>query len=412
MSLYSFPKSNKLFERAAARIPGGIPGHQSPALTVPGAFPYFAERAQGCRYWDVDGNEFIDFMCGYGPIVLGYNHPKVEAAAAAQRERGFCFNHPSERTVELAEKLCDIIPIADWAVFARNGSDITTWSLQVAREHTQRNKVIMARGAYHGTHAWCTPGHGGLTMEDTNNVLMFTWNNADEIRDLIIKNDKDVAAIILTPYHHPAFGDSVLPAPGFYQAVRSICDEYGIVMIIDDVRAGFRLNMGGSSEYFGGKADMICYSKAIANGYTLSAGVGRKELKNAAGRVFFTGSFWSSPVELAASLATIDEMLATNAIDKMLRMGKMLQDGLKQRGEAHGLQVSVTGPPSIPNMTFANETNFRRMQRFSAECSLRGVFFHPHHNWFISAAHEEADIKKGLDIADEAFAIVKKEFGS
>jgi glutamate-1-semialdehyde 2,1-aminomutase len=299
----------------------------------------------------------------------------------------------------------------DWAVFARNGSDVTSFAIQVAREHTHRPKIILARGEYHGVHAWCNPGHGGLLEEDRRHVLRFAWNDAGELRDLVRRNENDVAAVMLTPFHHPAFADSALPAPGFYNEVRRICDAYGIVFISDDVRCGFRLHRGGSGQYFGFKPDMICYSKALANGYTISAALGARGLKKAASKVFFTGSFFNSAVELAAALATIDELDARNAIGKMMKTGEMLQKGLKERAQAHGLQVTLSGPPPIPCMSFANETNFLRMQLFSAVASRQGVFFHPHHNWFICAAHEESDIRQALAVADLAFAAVKSEFG-
>ena len=160
MSIYKFSRSIELFDRATKIIPGGIYGHQSPALTVLGSFPYYVTKADGCRYWDVDGQEYIDYMCAYGPMVLGYNYPKVEDVVEKQRKLGDCFNHPTELMVELAEYLIEIIPVAQWVVFAKNGSDLTTWALQVAREHTGRKKIIMVSGTYHGTHAWCSPGVG------------------------------------------------------------------------------------------------------------------------------------------------------------------------------------------------------------------------------------------------------------
>ncbi|RJO64123.1 MAG: aminotransferase class III-fold pyridoxal phosphate-dependent enzyme [Myxococcales bacterium] len=401
----------QMFQRATKVIPGGIPGHKNPAFAVPGSFPYFAKRGDGCRYWDVDDNEYIDFLCGYGPIVLGHNHPAVEAAAEEQRRQGYCFNHPTERTVELAEKMVETISIADWAVFGRNGSDVTTYAVQVAREFTQRRKVLMAKGAYHGSHAWCTPGHGGLIEEDFHHVLTFTYNNADELADLVKRCEGDVAAVILTPYHHPAFGGSIMPVPGFWNDVMRICRENGIVLISDDVRAGFRLDLRGSHEYFGFKPDLATYSKAMANGYSISSCVGAKELKNAASKVFFTGSFYTCSTEIAAAIACLKTLKEIDAVPYMLRLGEMLQKGLKERAEKHGLQIALSGPPSIPAMTFANETNFLRMQRFSGEAAKRGVLLHPHHNWFICAAHTEADIMRALDVADECFAVVKAEFG-
>lgn len=411
MALYTFEKSKEMFRRATAVIPTGISGNKNPAFAIPGSFPYFAERGEGCRYWDLDGNEYIDYLLGYGPIVLGHNHPRVEAAAAEQHKLGYCFNHPTARGIELAEKMVKLSNFADWAVFGRNGSDVTTYSVLVAREYTQRRKIITAKSEYHGSHAWCTPGHGGLLDEDQRHVLHFSWNDANELADLVKKNEGDVAAIMLTPFHHPAFANCELPAPGFFADVRRICDENDIVFILDDVRCGFRLHVAGSHEYFGFKPDISTYCKAIGNGHPVSAALGINKLKNAASRVFFTGTYYTNAMELAAAGACIDTLIETKAVEKMMRAGTMLTNGLKQRAEAHGLQVKISGVPTIPFMTFANETNFRRSQLFSGEAAKRGVILHPHHNWFLSAAHEDADIQKTLDIADECFGLVKKQFG-
>jgi glutamate-1-semialdehyde 2,1-aminomutase len=411
MELYKFDKSQELFARAAKVIPGGIYGHESPALTVPGAFPYYAARGEGAHYWDVDGNEFIDWMCGYGPMVLGYNHPKVEEAVTEQRKLGDTMNHPGPLQVELAELMVDTVAIADWAVFAKNGSDTTSWSVQVAREFTGRKKVLCAKGEYHGAHAWCSPGHGGIIEEDLQHVHRFEWNDIASFDALVAEHAGQIAAVITTPFHHPAFGDSVMPAPGWYDHITAVCKREGIVRIIDDVRAGFRLNLGGSSEYFGYKPDLICFSKAIANTYPLSACCGTSQLKKAASKVFLTGSFWNMSGPIAAALATIKELKAIDGVGRMLKTGTLLCDGLKAAAQANGLQILISGPPSIPTMRFANENNFLRMQMWSAECSRRGAFFHPHHNWFVSTAHTEEDIKKSLEIAGEAFRIVKQHFG-
>lgn len=408
---YRFDRSLALFNRATKTIPTGIYGHVSPVLMVPGASPYYAAHGKGARYWDVDGNEYLDFMCAYGPMVIGYAHPEVDRAAAAEREKGMCFNHPSERQIELAEKLVSLIPTADWAVFAKNGSDTTSWAVQVAREYTGRRKVLAAAGAYHGAHAWCTPGHGGLIDEDRAHVHTFPWNDAAGLRAALDKYTGDVAAVILTPFHHPAFGDSVMPAPDFWSAVRSLCDRNGVLLIVDDVRAGFRLSLQGSAHYFGAKPDLVCFSKAIANGYPLAAAVGRDDLRVAASKVFLTGSFWNGPDAHAAALATLAVMEREGAIEKMRRMGDMLMRGLEDAARSQGLQVNVTGHPSMPNMTFSNEKDFKRMQVWSEACMRRGAFFHPHHNWFVSAAHEEEDIRLALDIADVAFKVVKDRFG-
>lgn len=406
-----FPNSLALFERAARVIPCGIYGHMTPAATVPGAFPYFAHKAAGCRYSDVDGRSYIDFLCGYGPIILGYNHPAVEEAAARQQRDGNCFNHPTEHTVLLAERLTALVDFASWAVLAKNGSDVTTWSIQVARQQTGRRKILRAKGSYHGADAWCTPGHGGIIEEDRTHIHEFIWNDAEDF-DRQIKNLKDdLAAVIIGPFHYPAFGDSVLPEPGFLKTIQETCRRHGIVLILDDVRAGFRLDLGGSHRYFGFEPDMICFSKALGNGHPISAALGREELRVAASKVFLTGSFWNSAVPMAAALTVLDLLEKENTVTHLKEMGSRLFKGLEEQSKKHSLKIRLSGPPSLPFMSFADETNFLRSQLFAAECTRLGVLFHPHHNWFLSGAHQAADIDDAVAIADKAFASVRAQFG-
>jgi glutamate-1-semialdehyde 2,1-aminomutase len=407
----SYEKSNKLFERALNVIPGGIPGHQSPMLLVFGSCPCFIEKAEGPYFWDVDGNKYIDYMCAYGPMVIGYNHPKVEKAARAQLEKADTGNLPSERYVELAERMVKIVPIADWAIFGKNGSDATTYATRVARAHTERKKIVTPEGTYHGIGAWCTPITNGITDEERVNTLNFEYNNLDSLREVVEKNKSDIAGIILTPFRHEAFHDSEMPAPGFLEAVRKICDDIGAVFIVDDVRAGFRMHMGGSLEKFGVRPDLICFSKALGNGHPISACVGKDELKNAASSVFFTGSFFTSSVPMAAALATLDEMEATGAIDIMYERGEMLKDGILDQADAYGQEVTYSGPETIPFMTFKGDDGTDKSKLFCEECYSRGVFFHPFHNWFISSALTEKDIEDTLKATDAAFKRVKQELG-
>jgi glutamate-1-semialdehyde 2,1-aminomutase len=403
-----YAESEALLERARRVVPGGVYGHQSPRMVVGGSYPYFFARGEGCRVWDVDGNEFIDLMCSYGPIVLGHRHPKVEEATRRQMADGDCFNAPSARWVELAERLVAITPFADWAAFAKNGSDVCTWSVAVAREHTGRPLVAKAAGAYHGAHAWCTPAPAGVTPEDTANVVTFTYNDRDSLRAVVERHRDRLAAIIVSPFRHDAFHDQELPAEGFLPGVRALCDAAGAVMILDDVRAGFRLHLGGSGEHFGVRPDLACYAKALANGYPLAACVGREALKPAAERVYFTGSYFTSAVPMAAALACLAELEASGAIAHMEAMGRRLQRGLEAQAASHGLPITYSGPPALPFMTFDGDVKFARSRAFAAACAERGVYLTPYHNWFVSAAHQDRDVDQVLDVTDAAFAAVRR----
>ncbi|MBW2091084.1 MAG: aminotransferase class III-fold pyridoxal phosphate-dependent enzyme [Deltaproteobacteria bacterium] len=406
----SFSKSQALYERAARVIPGGIPGHQTPRFLVWGKSPYFVERAEGCRFWDADGNEYIDYMCAYGPMILGYNHPKVELAVRQQKEKGDCFNLPSQAWVELAEYLVALIASADWALFGKNGSDAVNCAVMVARAHTGKRKIIMAEGTYHGIGPWCIPNTTGITQEDRVNVLTFPYNEPEILEKILQTNQDDAAAIIVTPFKHEFAHDQEMPTDAFLSCLKTICKPEGPVLIMDDVRAGFRLHMAGSAEYFGLKPQLTCFSKALGNGYPISACVGTKELMGAGRKIFFTGSFFTSAVPMAAALATLDEMVRTEALKHTFQMGEKLKQGMLKQAEDLGLTINYTGPPTIPFMTFKDDPSFEKAKTFCAAAYQKGAFFHPYHNWFISAAHKEEDIEQTLAITQEAFKEVKEAF--
>jgi len=409
--LYTFTRSEELMARARKVVPSGIYGHVSPTLLTLGSYPMFMARGKGCRIWDVDGNEYIDFMCSYGPIVLGHNHPKVDEAARAQQAQVDCQNLPSDKWVELAELLVSITPAADWVVFAKNGSDVTSWALAVARAHTGRDKVIMNLGAYHGTHPWCVPIPTGIPAAERALVATFQYNDLEGLKRLVAENKGQVAAIIINAFRHDLLHDSEMPAPGFLEGVRALCDQEGIILVVDDVRAGFRLNLGGTWEMFGVRPDLICYSKAIANGYPLAAGLGREELRRAAENVYFTGTYWPSAVPMAASMATINTLREEGGIEQMRAMGQRLRDGLDQQARSLGIGITQSGPPAIPFLTFKADSAFERSRLFCGEAARRGVFLHPHHNWFMMTAHTERDIDQALAVTEEAFKAVKAQFG-
>lgn len=398
----NFEKSHALFRRAARVIPGGIYGHTAPAVTVPGAFPYYAAEGHGCRYRDADGNEFIDFMGGYGPLVLGYHHPEVEAAAEAARRRGACFNHPAPVMVELAEYLVGKIDFADWAVFAKNGSDLTTWAVMVAREVTGRPKILKVAGAYHGADAWCTPGLHGLIPEDRAHIHDFPWNDVAALEKLFARHAGLVAGLVLTPFHHPAYADSQLPTPEFVAAANRLCLHHGALLILDDVRCGFRLSTDGSHTVYGYKPDLAVYCKAIANGHPISACVGRAVHQAAASRVFLTGSYWNDPAPMAAALATLKIIARDDVPARLARIGQKFVDGFLALGAKHGLPLVASGPPAMPYVHVADDPSFLRTQRLCAAAVAQGVFLHPHHNWFIGAAHTEAEIEEALARLDTA----------
>ena len=413
MRTYAYPGSLVLYERAAKVIPCGIYGHYSPAALIPPtAYPFFSQRAKGARFWDIDGNEFIDYMCAFGPMVLGYCHPKVDAAYEAQMKLGGTVTCASKVMVELAEYLVDLVPVADWAFFAKNGADVTNYATMIARYATGRKKIVAIDGGYHGTAAWMQPfGHPGVTDDDQQHVIRIRWNDYAALERVVQAHPGAIACFIATPYHHPVFADSEMPADGYWRKVEQLLRKEGIVLIIDDVRAGFRLHLGGSHEYFGFKPDLVCFCKAIANGYAISALVGTEALKNAAAKVFYTGSYWFSSAPMAAALACLEEMKRIDAPRLIMEKGRKLCDGMVDIAKSHGYTLKVTGAPSMPYLRLTDDDSLMLHQDLCAECTRRGAFFTSHHNWFLSTAHTDEDIQQTWDIMDDAFKALKDARG-
>ncbi len=407
---YTYTRSRELFDRAFQVIPSGIYGHQGPAegCYIPtSAFPFFSERAEGTRFWDVDGNEYLDYMCGYGPNILGYNDPRVHAAAAAQQRLEDVVTIPSAIMVDFAELLVDTVASADWAFFAKNGGDTTTLAVLTARAATRRKKIVFFDGFYHGVAPWTQKlDYPGVLAEDVAHNLYAPWNDLAALRRMFAEHAGEIAGLIAQPYMHGNFVDNELPAPGFWQGVRALCDEYGVVLIVDDVRAGFRLDLAGSDHYFGFRADLICFCKALANGYNVSALCGREELKDVVSSLSYTGSYWMSAVPFAAGIATLTALRELDAPALFDRLGTTLTTGLVSAAADHGLHLVASGAPALFYLRLADDPSLMLHQEWVAECVQRGVFLTSHHNHFLNAALTEADIARTVEVAHEAFGIV------
>jgi glutamate-1-semialdehyde 2,1-aminomutase len=407
---HSLTHDDALRQRARAVIPGGMFGHQN-AASLPASFPQYLARGDGCRIWDADGNEYIDFMCSYGPIVLGHCHPAVDAAAARQQALADCQNGPSERMVELAELLVDTVDHADWALFAKNGTDATTICVTVARSGTGRKKVLVAKGAYHGAAPWCTPNPRGTTDADRAHLITYDYNDLSSVEAAVAEAGDDLAAIVASPFRHDARFDQELVDPEFAVGLRRVCDAHDAALILDDVRGGFRLSLAGSWAPLGVQPDLSAWSKAIANGYALGAVLGNDRFRDGAKRIFVTGSFWFAAVSMAAAVATIETLREIDAVAIMTAAGQRLRDGLAAQAAAHGLAINQTGPVQMPFLTFAGDEAFAMANVFTGEAATLGVYLHPWHNWFLSAAHTADDIDAALLVTDDAFAAVRRQFG-
>lgn len=397
--------------RALRVIPGGMYGHLHARFLSPG-FPQFMAGGRGAHIWDVDGNEYIDLMCSWGPVLLGHRHPHVEEAVARQLAVGDCLNGPPAAMVELAERMVEMVRHADWAMLMKNGTDATTASLTVARAATGRRKILTARRAYHGSAPWCTPGPLGTTAEDRVHLIPYEYNDLESVRAAADQAGEDLAGIIVSPVRLDAGFDSEMPTPSFARELRDLCDRAGAVLILDEVRCGLRLNMGGSWEPFGVAPDLSCWSKAVGNGYAIAALLGSDALREAASRIFVTGSFWFSSVAMLAALATLDALEREDGSAKLAATGAELWAGWEEQAAAARVGVRVTGPVEMPYMTFAGDRDHQLAEAFSDECLRLGVYLHPRHNWFLSTALGEDEIGAVLRATDQGFSAVRERLAS
>jgi len=399
----SLPNSRdaELLARAQRVVPNGMWGHMATRAIGPG-YPQFFARSEGCRVWDVDGNEYIDFMCAWGPNVLGYHHAEVDAAVMAQLKNADISNGPTEVMVELAELLVDTVDHADWAMFQKNGTDATTACVTIARAATGKRKILVARGAYHGAVPWCSPSLVGVTAEDRAHLVVFDFNDMASLDAAVATAGDDLAGIMLTAFRHDVNRDQELPDPGFLKHARAICDRTGAALIIDDVRAGFRLDVRGSWAQYGVKADLGSYSKAIANGWPLAAVAGSERMREGASKVFVTGSFWYGAAAMAASLKTVQILRDTDALAHTAAMGQRFREGLDAVARRHGFSLRQTGPAQMPMVLFDGDKDLQIANAFCAAALRHGVYLHPKHNMFLCAAHQPADIDRAIEGADAA----------
>ena len=395
-----------LRERAMKVIPNGMYGHESTRL-LPASFPQFFSRAEGAYIWDADGNRYLDFMCAYGPNLLGYGDRRVDEAAAAQLARGDTMTGPAPVMVELAETLVAMVSHADWAMFCKNGTDATTMAMTAARAQTNRRRVVVAEGAYHGAAPWCTPLPFGVVAEERAFIGQHTFNDVASLEAAVAAAGDDLAAVFVSPFKHDAFEDQALLDPVYARRARELCDRTGAMLVVDDVRAGFRLTRDCSWELAGVRPDLSTWGKSFANGHPISALLGSDRCREGAGAMYVTGSFWFAAVPMAAALATLEILRTTDYLEHTVAIGDRLRRGLDAAAARHGFTLRQTGPVQMPQILFADDPDFRVGFAFADAMLQRGVYVHPWHNMFLCAAMTEADIDFALHAADGALAQVR-----
>jgi len=400
-------RDRELRARAEAVIPGGMYGHQSAAL-LPDDYPQFFARGEGAHIWDVDGRRYLDLMCAYGPNLLGYANPQIDAAYVRQLGLGDTLTGPTALMVELAEAFVSMVGHADWAMFCKNGTDATTMALTTARAHTRRKKVVRAKGAYHGAAPWCVPRPAGTIDTDRANQILCDYNDVASLEAAVAEAGDDLACVFAAPFKHDAFIDQAEPDPAYARRARELCDATGALLVVDDVRAGLRLARDCSWTRIGVEPDLSTWGKCIANGHGLSALLGSDKARKAAASIFVTGSFWYQAAPMAAALETLGLVRNTDYLERITALGERLRDGLSERAAAAGFGLRQTGPVTMPLFLFDEDPDLRKGFCFASEMLDRGVYTHPWHNMFLCAAMTDADIEGLLDAAEGAFGALKR----
>jgi len=404
-------KSMELYEEALQLVPGAVAGIRRPYNFVPGEYPIFFDRAKGGKVWDVDGNEYLDFLCAYGPIIVGHCEEEIDNAVIEQiRTKGFCFSLTQEIQNKLIRKLQEHIPSCEMASLLKTGSDTTTAAVRAARAYTERKKII--RCGYHGWHDWCVEVKGGVLEKNYEDTLEFTYNHLDELEDLMKKHGDDVAGIIITPVGHPLGHEVEMPKAGFLEGVREIATRYGSVLIFDEIRSGFRYSMGGAQKTFGVTPDLSTFGKAMANGYAIAALVGKKEFMSVfADRAFLSSTYFPNSDSQVASLATIAFLEKYNVLDVIKKKGQKFATQVSKIVADSGLPVNFSGGALMPYITFvpdADKIYKKARVQFYTELIRRGVFLQPYHHGYIAYRHTEKELIHAADMIKESLDEIKK----
>ena len=395
-------ESNLLYARATGLIPAYTQTlAKGPAQYINGIAPKYLKKGKGSHVWDVDGNEYIDYQMAIGPISLGYAYPAVDDAIREQLNDGITFSQMHPLEVEVAELIREVVPNAEMVRYSKTGCDVTTAAVRLARAATGKNKVLCC--GYHGWHDWyisVTDRDKGIPKTVSELTFTFSYNDIASIENSL---DDDIACIILEPTVFEA------PKDGFLQLLRELCTNKGIVLIFDEMWTGFRLAVGGAQQYFGVDADLICFSKAIANGMPLSVLCGKQELMQQCDKdIFFFTTFGGEALSLAAAKATINELQSKNVPDYLSKQGKKLKDGYNEIAQALGLAYTAcNGMDARTIITFSHPTENALLLKslVQQEMIKRGILWGGFHNMCFS--HTDEDIAYTLQVYQEALGLLK-----
>ena len=394
---YTIDKSRACLKRSDELMVRGCQGHKRSHSMLEMGYPVFTQRADGARFWDVDGNEYLDFLLGFGPILLGYNDPAINAALGKQITEGTVFSTAHPKELEIAQMLIDRIPVAEMVGFLIGGSAVTSAALRLARVYTGREKVI--RCGYHGWHSWTRPGDAGIPKGISELTLDFPYGDLDALEDRFKEHDNQVACVIM----ESVLGDG--PPEGFLQGVVDMAHRYGALAVFDEVKVGFRVAIGGGSEYYGVTPDLATYGKACCNGFPGSFVAGRKEIlgSEACQGAGLAATFHCDLPSLVALEVVINELERRDGIAYQWKIGNRLIEGVNKACEEGGLGYKLIGTGPMPTPTMQEEDRDRCIAMLQG-CLARGFYLHPGHPMFLSLAHSEQDIEDTIVAVQESIA--------
>jgi glutamate-1-semialdehyde aminotransferase len=402
-------KSMQMFEDAQRLTPGGVGGIRRPYNFVVGEYPIFITHGKGGHIFDVDGNEYIDMLCAYGPIILGYVEPEINEAVKKRMDLGFCFSLVQPIQNELEERLANVMPCGEQTIIVKTGSDATNAAVRAARAYTGRD--VIARCGYHGWGDWCVEVHGGIPQAVSDLTKEFHYNDIADLERVFAENPGQVACVIITPVGHPMALPIVAPPAGYLEKVKEVAHKNGAVLIFDEIRTGFRVAMGGAQQRYGVTPDVTTVGKAMANGYPIAAVVGKREILSVYEKAaFLSSTFFPNSLEMVAAMACMDILERENVQDVIWERGTRFLERLEAIVAASGVPVTKSGIPPMPFLTFdkVDEQYKERRTEFYTQCIRRGLFVQPYHHWYIAYRHTEEDLTRALDIVEEALAYVAK----
>ncbi len=397
-------------------------------------------RGEGSHLWDVSGREFIDYHLGSGPVLLGHANPAITEAVRNQLGKGTTYYFLNEPEIELARRIVDAVPCAELVHFSGSGTEATFFALRIARVFTGRNKILKFEGAWHGMHdygLWGTtpsvpsdyphakPDSAGIPPQIGETVLVTPFNETERAVKMIERNASDLAAVIVEPLQRV-----LRPEPGFLEAIREVTKRLGIVLIFDEIVTGFRIAWGGAQETYGVVPDMATYGKAVSGGFPMAVIVGSAEVmsgldarkRGRGGVAWATNTLNGNPVSASAGLAALGQLSQPGVYEGLHRIGSRLRAGLVTAGERHGFAVQAPGEDAVFGVRFTDRKPLRTWMdlttadkdlglKWAIELLRRGLLVNPNEKFYISIKHTEADVDRTLEIADDAFAALRKQVG-